>query len=231
MATRQTHAQITNEQVYYYHLDHLGTPIEMTDANQNVVWTATYDPFGTATINTATITNNLRFPGMYADAETGLYYNMNRYYYPAIGRYIEPDPILQPMVNVKLNTLSTFNELLASFTMNPQSLNAYPYTMNNPVNVIDPFGLQSQTTYPNQIPLPPVTRPPETNPCSQPFSPPPSVPVQPRPTPIPQPLPYPANSIPNAQPITPTVPPTGGYGLGNMQPGGGGTFTQSPYDR
>ncbi len=59
-----THAQISNEQVYYYHLDHLGTPTEMTDQNQNVVWQASYDPFGQATISTATITNNLRFPGM-----------------------------------------------------------------------------------------------------------------------------------------------------------------------
>ncbi|MCL5276393.1 MAG: RHS domain-containing protein [Deltaproteobacteria bacterium] len=93
MVSRQTHAQVTSEQVYYYHLDHLGTPIEMTNQNQNVVWQANYDPFGAATINTAVISNNLRFPGMYADTETGLYYNINRYYYPSIGRYIEPDKL------------------------------------------------------------------------------------------------------------------------------------------
>ena len=50
MVSRQTHAQVSGEQVYYYHLDHLGTPIEMTDQNQNVVWQASYDPFGQATI-------------------------------------------------------------------------------------------------------------------------------------------------------------------------------------
>ena len=32
-------------------------------------------------------------PGMYADQETGLYYNMARYYDPKIGRYISSDPI------------------------------------------------------------------------------------------------------------------------------------------
>ena len=41
METRASTAQVSGEQVYFYHLDHLGTPIEMTDQNQNVVWQAT----------------------------------------------------------------------------------------------------------------------------------------------------------------------------------------------
>ncbi|MCL4479607.1 MAG: RHS domain-containing protein [Deltaproteobacteria bacterium] len=141
MISRQTHAQVTGETIYYYHLDHLGTPIEMTDQNQNVVWQASYDPFGQITISTATVTNNLRFPGMYADSETGLYYNMNRYYYPAIGRYIEPDPILQPMVNAQLNTSSMFNELLSFLAANPQQMHEYVYVLNDPLFFVDSLGL------------------------------------------------------------------------------------------
>ncbi len=37
--------------------------------------------------------NSIRFPGQYLDDETGLHYNWNRYYNPAIGRYISADPI------------------------------------------------------------------------------------------------------------------------------------------
>ncbi|WP_437947308.1 RHS repeat-associated core domain-containing protein [Sorangium sp. So ce296] len=35
----------------------------------------------------------LRFPGQYADAETGLHYNWHRYYDPEAGVYLSPEPI------------------------------------------------------------------------------------------------------------------------------------------
>ena len=85
--------QSNNERVYYYHNDHLGTPQRMTDGARAIVWSADYKPFGEAMINVSTITNNLRFPGQYYDAETGLSYNYFRDYNSTIGRYIEYDPI------------------------------------------------------------------------------------------------------------------------------------------
>ena len=162
MVSRQTHAQVSGETVYYYHLDHLGTPIEMTDQNQNVVWQVSYDPFGQATISTATVTNNLRFPGMYADSETGLYYNMNRYYYPAIGRYIEPEPL--NFANTYIYLLREINYIarqflptssgvpigqielnqnsypLSNLLLLPSLQMPYPYAINNPTGWIDPSG-------------------------------------------------------------------------------------------
>ena len=43
-------------------------------------------------ITTEEIRNSLRFPGQHHDAETGLYYNLNRYYDPNTGRYLRTDP-------------------------------------------------------------------------------------------------------------------------------------------
>ena len=162
MEINQTPAQTFGEQVYYYHLDHLGTPIEMTDQNQNVVWQASYDPFGQANITVSNVTNNLRFPGQYADSETGLYYNMNRYYNPATGRYMEPDPFNVASISIYL--LQEANDIVRqyvpvslrvyidqikvsqnSFPLSgllwfPSLQNSYSYAINNPVGWIDPWG-------------------------------------------------------------------------------------------
>jgi RHS repeat-associated protein len=58
-----------------------------------VVWRWDPDTFGTAAPSIATISYNLRFPGQYYMAETGLMYNYFRDYDPQTGRYIESDPI------------------------------------------------------------------------------------------------------------------------------------------
>ena len=82
----------------YYHNDHLGTPQRMTDKAGNVVWSADYDAYGKAIVKTTAnpalaLTNNLRLPGQYYDAETGLHYNDRRYYDADTGRYLARDPI------------------------------------------------------------------------------------------------------------------------------------------
>ena len=77
-----------SDNLFYYHNDHLGTPLAMTDAGGNVVWKAAYDPFGEAQVDpSSTVTNNFRFPGQYYDEESGLHYNWHRYYDPRTGRY------------------------------------------------------------------------------------------------------------------------------------------------
>jgi RHS repeat-associated protein len=103
------------------HNDHLATPQKMTNSNGVVVWAADYKPFGEVNITTNTITNNLRFPGQYYDAETGLNYNARRDYNPALGRYIETDPA----------------GLTSDKTL-------YVYAQSNPLRYIDPLGLACQ---------------------------------------------------------------------------------------
>lgn len=113
----------------------------MTDSTGQVVWSADYKPFGEATVTISTITNNLRFPGQYYDAETGLNYNYFRDYDPIIGRYIESDPL-------RLNNIIKFKRyfVVPFLTTTPNALHDYAYVENNPLNRKDPTGLISVST-------------------------------------------------------------------------------------
>ncbi|KPW96403.1 Rhs family protein [Pseudomonas syringae pv. castaneae] len=80
--------------VYYFHTDQIGTPLEMTDAEGQIVWQAKYRPRGAIEkLVVNEVEQNLRFQGQYFDVETGLHYNTFRYYDPEIGRFITQDPI------------------------------------------------------------------------------------------------------------------------------------------
>lgn len=52
-----------------------------------------YQPFGEVDEAINTVTQPVRFPGQYADPESGQYYNYFRDYDPSTGRYIQGDPI------------------------------------------------------------------------------------------------------------------------------------------
>lgn len=81
-------------QYHYLHTDHLGTPQLAINASGQSTWKGLYEAFGQvipALDNQ--ITMNLRFPGQYFDRETGTHYNYFRDYDPAIGRYVQKDPI------------------------------------------------------------------------------------------------------------------------------------------
>lgn len=103
----------------YYHNDHLGTPWRVTNKSGAVVWSANdYSAFGAASIAVgAQLTQPWRFPGQYLDVETGLHYNLRRYYEPETGRYTSEDPL-------------GFDS----------ATNFYSYADHSPTNNIDPTG-------------------------------------------------------------------------------------------
>ncbi len=117
---------------YFYITDHLMTPQMLTSISGTTVWYAQYTAFGTATLITDTVTNNLRFPGQYADAESGLYYNYHRYYLPQAGRYAEIDPF---------NTSAIFTIFSPILISTPRILHEYLYVLNNPLKFVDIDGL------------------------------------------------------------------------------------------
>jgi RHS repeat-associated protein len=102
---------------FYIASDHLGAPHQITNSTRQVVWKWDHDPFGNGA-PTGSLVYNLRFPGQYYDAETGLNYNYYRDYDPKLGRYIQSDPI-------RLNG----------------GINTYAYVPGNSVSGFDPYGL------------------------------------------------------------------------------------------
>ena len=62
------------------------------------------------------------FPGQVFDAEAGWFYNWSRDYNPALGRYVQSDPI----------------------GLDGDSLSTYAYVSADPAELVDPDGLQAQ---------------------------------------------------------------------------------------
>ncbi|MBT4160597.1 MAG: RHS repeat protein [Gammaproteobacteria bacterium] len=79
--------------LYFLHNDHLGTTSLVTDSEGRTVWQARQTPFGEIELLTEGLRMPMRFPGQYADPESGYSYNYFRDYDPTLGRYIQSDPI------------------------------------------------------------------------------------------------------------------------------------------
>ncbi len=114
---------VQDGEVYHYHLDHLGTPQELSNSEGKIVWKARYTTYGNVAYKEVDeIENNIRFQGQYFDEESGLHYNRHRYYDPGVGQFTTQDPI----------------GLLGG-------INNYAYAPN-PTGWIDPFGLSCSET-------------------------------------------------------------------------------------
>lgn len=114
-------AMVQDGEIYHYHLDHLGTPKELSDQQGKIVWKAQYKAYGDIAVKEIEeVENNLRFQGQYFDEETGLHYNRHRYYNPSTGQFVTQDPA----------------GLLGG-------VNGYQYAPN-PMLWVDPLGLKAK---------------------------------------------------------------------------------------
>ncbi|MDI6460589.1 RHS repeat-associated core domain-containing protein [Cronobacter malonaticus] len=108
-------------EIYWYHTELNGLPERVTDADGQTVWRGQFSTWGETerelSVPQWQVPQNLRFQGQYLDRESGLHYNLFRYYDPVAGRYTQMDPIG-----------------LAG------GINTYSY-VGDPLTNIDPWGL------------------------------------------------------------------------------------------
>jgi len=113
-----------NAVTQYYDYNDLGSSADLTTTSGNSAADYTYDAFGNLlTPQVSGDTNRYLFSSKEFDSRSGLAYFGNRYYDPEIGRWLTPDP-------------SGFSD----------GLNLYTYVNNNPVNLVDPFGLSGDNS-------------------------------------------------------------------------------------
>ena len=104
----------------FYHSDHLGSPVVVTNEDAEVQWSSDYDVFGES-VNEDGV-GDLGYNQKEKD-DTGLLYYGARYYNAETGRFITAD---------------TVKGIAGSL----QSQNLYVYVQNNPMRFIDPTGNQ-----------------------------------------------------------------------------------------
>jgi len=101
---------------YFYHTDHLGSTVLVTDESGQQVWSAEYTPFGKLSSVDGELDHVTQFTGKDLDEDTGLYYFNARWIDPELGRFISEDSLAQDP-------------------------SLYSYSGNNSLNQIDPSGM------------------------------------------------------------------------------------------
>src|SRR5690606_21339126 len=109
------------QNVTYIHTDALGSPVLETNAQAQVVRQVDYRAYGMEVMDAPR--PGPGYTGHYRDVGTGLVYMQQRYYDPAIGRFLSVDPMASDMTT-------------------GWNFNRYNYAANNPYRFTDPDGRQ-----------------------------------------------------------------------------------------
>ncbi len=113
----------TNGSVRFYHTNHIGSIVALTDTNETVTDCYAYTPFGVPAGREGSTPNPFTYVGGFGVmAETDdLYFMRARFYDTDTGRFLSKDP-------VKGNILD------------PATFNGYTYVQNYPTTRVDPSG-------------------------------------------------------------------------------------------
>lgn len=110
---------------YYYHTNHLGSIMAVSDNRTNIIEHIEYDIYGTPSIldgnkkdiSQSSIDNDLLFTGREYEMYTDDYHFRSRYYNSVVGRFYQMDSLLYI-----------------------DGMNLYKYVRNNPIKYKDPYG-------------------------------------------------------------------------------------------
>lgn len=115
---------------YFLHRSEVGSlaPTQITDEADSLKGDETFYPYGQEWNYSNQTNGGWQFYGSISryESDLGLYLTPNRFYPPAEGRWLSPDP-------------------LGGDVADPQSLNRYAYVTNNPASFNDPLGLSHPT--------------------------------------------------------------------------------------
>ena len=120
------------DETYYYHTNHLGSTVAMSQHEGRLQEHVEYDVYGMPTFFEAegkamaesSIANNILFTGREYDAESKNYYFRARTQHPVVGRFMQKDPL-----------------------MYVDGTNDYSYVVNNPILYIDNMGTYRKHTF------------------------------------------------------------------------------------
>ena len=121
--------------IYFYHPDHLGSSSVVTDMEGEVVSMTEFYPFGRPRHEEDNgFQPGYKYTGKELDEESGLMYYGARYYDAVAGRFASLDPFY-----VELNGIG--RDIFDKFLTVPQRTHTYCYSLNNPINNVDVYGL------------------------------------------------------------------------------------------
>ena len=117
--------------LFYYHTNHLGSIMALSDNNGQLTEYVDYDVYGMPSfynaaredIGQSSVNNSILFTGREYDSSVGIYHYRARNQHPSIGRFMQKDSLIYV-----------------------DGMNDLSYVINNPINYIDPYGFMCQLT-------------------------------------------------------------------------------------